>query len=197
MPRPGLTPAAILTAAADLADREGFDAVTPTAVARLVDVRTPSLYAHVAGAPALRDGVTALALDELADRVVDAVAGRSGRDALGALADAYRAYAREHPGRYAASRRRVDVDSPAVEAGRRHSRVLAAVLRGYAVHEAEQVHATRFVGAAVHGFVSLQAAGGFDHSDPAADTSWHRLVDAVDVALRAWPAGAAAAPPAP
>ncbi|MCX6405766.1 MAG: WHG domain-containing protein [Propionibacteriales bacterium] len=187
MPRAGLSTRAVLAAAADLADRDGLDAVTPSAVARSVGVRTPSLYAHVAGAEALLDGVTTLALEELADRGAEALAGRSGHDALVALADAYRTYALQHPGRYAASRRRVGPDTPAVEAGKRHSALLAAVLRGYPVPEEERVHATRLVGAAVHGFVSLQASGAFDRSDPAAETSWHRVVDAVDVALRDWP----------
>ncbi len=187
MPRAGLSTTAVLSAAADLADREGLDAVTPSAVARSVGVRTPSLYAHVAGAQALLDGVMALALEELAARATEALAGRSGHDALVALADAYRTYALEHPGRYAASRRPVGAGTPAVEAGRRHSALLAAVLRGYPVPQEEHVHATRLVGAAVHGFVSLQASGAFDHSDPSPDVSWHRVVDAVDVALRGWP----------
>ncbi|MCO7238172.1 MULTISPECIES: TetR/AcrR family transcriptional regulator [unclassified Aeromicrobium] len=187
MPRAGLSTTAVLTAAADLADREGLDAVTPSAVARSVGVRTPSLYAHVAGAQALLDGVTTLALEELADRGTEALAGRSGRDALVALADAYRLYASQHPGRYAASRRGTDASARSVTAGRRHGDLLAAVLRGYPVPEGEIVHATRLVGAAVHGFVTLQASGAFDHSDPSADVSWHRVLDAVDVALRGWP----------
>ena len=187
MPRAGLSTAAVLTAAADLADREGLDAVTPSAVARSVGVRTPSLYAHVAGAEALREGVTTLALDELADRGGAALAGRSGRDALQALADTYRTYATEHPGRYAATRRAVDADSPALAAGRRHTDLVTAVLRGYPVPERERVHAVRLVGSTVHGFTALQASGAFEHSNPEADVSWRRAVDALDVALRHWP----------
>lgn len=189
MPRAGLTTARVLDAAADLADAEGLDAMTPSAVARAVGVRTPSLYAHVAGADALRDGVTTLALEELADRVASALAGRSGRDALQALADTYRGYATEHPGRYAATRRPVAPGSPAVAAGRRHTALVTAVLRGYPVPEAERVHAVRLVGSTVHGFTALQASGAFEHSSPEADVSWRRAVDALDVALRHWPTG--------
>nr|WP_238846298.1 TetR-like C-terminal domain-containing protein [Nocardia terpenica] len=49
-----------------------------------------------------RVGVTA---ERLTDRVGEALAGRSGKQALVAFADAYRTYAIEHPGRYAAMQR--------------------------------------------------------------------------------------------
>jgi AcrR family transcriptional regulator len=187
VPRAGLTVAAVLAAAADLADREGFDAVTPAAVARDVGVRTPSLYAHVDGAEALRVGVQTLALEEMADVAARAVAGRSGSQALRALADAYRDYARAHPGRYAASRRRVDPgQATTVAAGRRHGELVGAVLGGYRIEGSDAVHAVRLVGSTVHGFVTLEASGGFDHSEPSPDLSWSRVVEALDAALSAW-----------
>jgi AcrR family transcriptional regulator len=185
----------VVAAAADLADREGFEAVTPAAVARAVDVRTPSLYAHVDGAEALRVGVQTLALEEMADAAARAVAGRSGRRALQALADAYRDYARAHPGRYAASRRPVDpLRTATVAAGRRHSDLLGAVLAGYGIDGPDVVHAVRLVGSTVHGFVTLEATGGFDHSDPSSDVSWARIVGALDAALSAWSVASAHPP---
>lgn len=186
MPRAGLTRALVLDAAADLADEAGLDAVTPSAVARAVGIRTPSLYAHVAGADALRDGLTVLALREMADAASRAVAGRSGRAALHALADAYRDYASTHPGRYAATRRRLAPEHEGVEEGRRHSELLGSVLRGYGVPEGDHVHAVRLVGSTVHGFIALDATGSFDHSDPDPDVSWARVVDVLHRALDTW-----------
>ena len=86
MPRAGLTPDLIVLAAATLADREGLDHVTVSAVARLVGVKPASVYAHLEGADDLLRRVTQLALEEMAERASDAVAGRSGRDALAAFA---------------------------------------------------------------------------------------------------------------
>lgn len=186
MPRAGLTRSLVLDAAAELADAHGLDAVTPSAVARSVGIRTPSLYAHVAGADALRDGLTVLALAEMADAVSRAVAGRSGGAALHGLADAYRDYARTHPGRYAATRRRLAPDHEGVAEGRRHTELLTSVLRGYGVPEDEHVHAVRLVGSTVHGFIALEATGSFDHSDPEADVSWTRVVDVLHRALDGW-----------
>ena len=78
MPRAGLTTDRVVRAAADLADQEGFDAVTTSAVARLFDVKAASLYSHVAGTDDLRTRVALLALEELADLAAAAVAGRAG-----------------------------------------------------------------------------------------------------------------------
>lgn len=64
----------------------------------------------MAGAQDLRTRVALLALQELADHVSDALAGRAGRAALAALGDAYRSYAREHPGRWTATATRISAD---------------------------------------------------------------------------------------
>lgn len=186
MARAGLSPDRVIEAAAELADQIGLEATTVSAVARTLGVQVASLYSHVDGATGLREGMARLALDELADLAAEALAGRSGRDALIAFAGAYRDYARRHPGRYAATRLRVGPDSPAVEAGRRHAALSRAVLRGYPLGEADTVHAVRLLGSVVHGFTDLELSGGFDHSDPPAEESWVRTVDALDRTLRAW-----------
>ncbi|WP_139979601.1 TetR/AcrR family transcriptional regulator [Nocardioides litoris] len=188
MSRAGVTPARIVGTAADLADADGLAAVTLSAVARVLGVRPPSLYAHVAGADELHAALTALALDELADRADRALAGLAGRDALAALAQVHRDYAREHPGRWAAAGA---LDRPVTDdlarAGARHHDQALAVLRAYAVAPAEQVHAVRLVASVLRGFVQLEAGGAFGHSDPPPDGSWERALDALDAALRTWP----------
>ncbi|KQW47913.1 TetR family transcriptional regulator [Nocardioides sp. Root1257] len=187
MPRAGLTTDRVVRAGADLADEAGLDAVTLSAVARGFDVKVASLYSHVAGSADLREGIARLALDELADRASDALAGRSGRDALVAFATTYRDYAREHPGRYAATRIPVPADSPAVDAGRRHAALTRSILRGYDLDATASVHAVRLLGSVFHGFADLELSGSFDHSAPPADESWVAILDALDATLRRWP----------
>ncbi|MBZ5737879.1 TetR/AcrR family transcriptional regulator [Nocardioides mangrovi] len=186
MPRAGLTSDRVVRAGAELADEVGLDDATVSALARQLGVKVASLYGHVDGATGLQEGIARLALDELADRAAEAIAGRSGRDALVAFASAYRDYARQHPGRYAATRLRVGPDSPVVEAGRRHADLTRAVLRGYALEESDTVHAVRLLGSTVHGFTDLELGGGFDHSEPAPEESWARTLDALDATLRSW-----------
>src|ERR1700751_4684481 len=102
MPRAGLDTDAVVDAAARLADADGLESVTLARLAAELGVRAPSLYAHVDGLEDLRRRLGARGARELADALGRAAAGRAGTEALVAVADAYRAYARAHPGSYAA-----------------------------------------------------------------------------------------------
>ncbi|MFC9507530.1 TetR/AcrR family transcriptional regulator [Streptomyces sp. NPDC057002] len=188
MARVGLTPERLTEAGAELADEVGFDEVTVSALARRFDVKVASLYSHVKNSQDLRTRIALLALAEMADRAADALAGRAGKDALAALADVYRDYAREHPGRYAAAQLRLDPRTAAASAGVRHARMTRALLRGYDLTEPDQTHAVRLLGSVFHGYVSLELGGGFSHSAPDTDETWVRIIDALDTLLRNWPA---------
>ncbi|MFE3167009.1 TetR/AcrR family transcriptional regulator [Streptomyces sp. NPDC059224] len=184
MARAGLTPERLTVAGAELADEVGFDQVTVSALARRFDVKVASLYSHLKNSQELRTRIALFALEELADRVADALAGRAGKDALAAFADAYRDYARDHPGRYDAARFRLDPETAAASAGVRHAQMTRAILRGYDLTEPDQTHAVRMLGSVFHGYVSLELAGGFEHSAPDARESWAWIVDSLDTLLR-------------
>jgi len=184
MARAGLTPERLTLAGAELADEVGFDQVTVSALARRFDVKVASLYSHLKNSHELKTRIALFALAELADRVSDALAGRAGKDALSAFADAYRDYAREHPGRYAAARLRLDPETAAASAGVRHSQMIRAILRGYDLADPDQTHAVRMLGSVFHGYVSLELAGSFDHSAPDTRESWAWIVDSLDTLLR-------------
>jgi AcrR family transcriptional regulator len=162
VPRAGLTTASVVGAAADLADAEGLDALTLARLAGAVGVRTPSLYNHVGSLDDVRRRVALIALTELGDALRDAAVGRAGDDALTALAHAYRAYARVHPGRYAATQRAPsDADEETRAAAGRAVEVVLAILRGYGIEGDDAIHAARAIRSALHGFVALEAGGGF------------------------------------
>ncbi|MFH8804359.1 TetR/AcrR family transcriptional regulator [Streptomyces sp. NPDC017936] len=188
MARVGLTTERLVRAGAELADEAGFEQVTVSALARRFDVKVASLYSHVRNSRDLKTRIALLALEELADRGSAALAGRAGKDALAALADVYRDYAREHPGRYAAARYPLDPAAAAASAGPRHSGMTRAVLRGYDLAEPDRTHAVRLLGSVFHGYVDLELAGGFSHSAPDSQESWSRILDALDSLLRNWPA---------
>ncbi|OKI02673.1 TetR family transcriptional regulator [Streptomyces sp. CB02923] len=187
-PRVGLTTDRLTQAGAELADETGFEEVTVSALARRFGVKVASLYSHVRNSQDLKTRIALLALEELADRGSAALAGRAGKDALAALANVYRDYAREHPGRYAAAQLRLDPATAAASAGGRHSQMTRAILRGYDLTEPDQTHAVRLLGSVFHGYVSLESGGGFSHSAPDSDETWSRVLDALDALLRNWPA---------
>ncbi|CAL9487170.1 hypothetical protein SUDANB171_03153 [Streptomyces sp. enrichment culture] len=188
MVRAGLTTDRVVRAGAELADEVGFDEVTVSALARRLGVKVASLYSHLKNSQDLRTRIALLALEEMAERGDAALAGRAGRDALAALGDVYRDYARAHPGRYAAAQLRLDPQAAAASAGGRHARMTRAILRGYALEEPDQTHAVRLLGSVFHGYVSLELGGGFSHSAPDTQETWTRILDSLDALLRHWPA---------
>jgi AcrR family transcriptional regulator len=163
MPRAGLDRDAVVAAATTLADADGLDAVTLARLAGELGVRPPSLYVHVRGLDDLRRQIGARGARELAGALQVAAAGRAGRDALEAVGDAYRAYALEHPGRYAALQRLPGgtASEDATDAASQVVDVVIAVLRGYGLEGQDAIHATRIVRSALHGFVTLEQADGF------------------------------------
>ncbi|MER5762520.1 TetR/AcrR family transcriptional regulator [Streptomyces sp. NPDC002082] len=184
MVRAGLTTERLTRAGAELADEVGFEQVTVSALARRFDVKVASLYSHLKNSQDLKTRIALFALEELADRVAAALAGRAGKDALAAFAAAYRDYARQHPGRYDAARLRLDPETAAASAGVRHAQMTRAILRGYDLTEPDQTHAVRMLGSVFHGYVSLELAGGFSHTAVDPQESWDWIVDSLDVMLR-------------
>ena len=186
MKRGQLSSTAVIRAAADLADEDGFDRVTLAAVAQRLGVRTPSLYTHVRDRAGLLEGVHELALDELTDRIAGAVAGRSGRSALVGLAEAQRRYAQQAPGRWASLIRPVKPDDPRSGAASRLFELVVAALRGYSIDEDELEHVTRFLDSTINGFVGLEQAGNLVHHGPDVELSWQRLLAVLHAALEHW-----------
>jgi AcrR family transcriptional regulator len=184
MARAGIDRATVVAAAAELADAEGLEAVTLTRLAEELGVRPPSLYAHIDGLDDVRRRLGVRGSTELAAALGQAVEGRSGPDALRALAIAYRDYARAHPGRYAALQRARELadDDEARAAGEAVVRVTLAALRGYPLEGDEAIHAVRLIRITLHGFVSLEAAGGFA-MDVSVDETFERLLALLDLGL--------------
>ena len=195
MGRPGLNRSAVIAAAADLTDELGFDAVTISVLARHLGVRSPTLYSHVSGATDLRTAVTAYVLDELADTTSRAMEGE-GRDLLVAYADAIRDFARRSPGRYdATTRQRIppvsdpaakipDSVAAAITAGRRNADLALAVIRSYGIAETNETYAVRLMSSLIHGYITLEIAGTFAHSEPPSEVTWFKVLDDLDRTLK-------------
>jgi AcrR family transcriptional regulator len=180
VPRVGLDAGQVVAAAAAVADAEGLEAVTLARVAADLGVKSPSLYNHVAGRDGLVRGVALLGLNDLAAALREAAIGRAGPEALLATAQAYRSFVKEHPGRYAAGA----ITAPAVDDEEHRAAaaavvdVMTGVLRAWSLSEEDTIHALRGFRSAVHGFASLEAAGGFG-IELDLDASFERLIRAL------------------
>lgn len=180
MPRAGLDADGVVSAAASLADAEGLERLTLARLADRLGIRAPSLYAHVDGLPDLRRRLADRGAGELAAALQGAAAGRAGGDALAAVADAYRAYGRDHSGSYAALQ--LAPVLAGTEAARDVVEVVVAVLRGYGLEGEDAIHAVRVIRSALHGFVMLETGEGFGMSLDL-DESFARLVSTLDRGL--------------
>ena len=172
----GLTHDAVALVAADLADEIGFGQLSVSAAARRLGVSQPALYRHVDGLAGLRRAVSVLALRELTAEVRTARAGHRGRDALGQLAGAYRRWAALHPGRAAAVvAAPAPGDSEHEAASAQAVAEVVVVLADLGVAGRDVVHAVRQFRALMHGFVTLEAGGGFGLPE-SVDETFERLV---------------------
>lgn len=168
MPRQNLTHAAVIAAAAELANTEGAEALSMARLAACLGVRTPSLYNHVDGLPGLRRDLEHLNAMRLGECLGVAVMGRSGMEALNALALSYRDYAHENPGLYAIGLRSAANDDPHSPATAELQaaqavvvQIVVRVIESFGPSGAGALHAVRGLRSLVHGFASIEMAGGF------------------------------------
>lgn len=184
MPRAGLDPEIVAQAAAVIVDADGLAALTLSRLAAALGVAPPSLYKHVAGLDDLVLRLTTISIRRLAEDLTAAAVGRSGRQALLAIADAYRRFAIEHAGLYALIQAVPEPMSNEQRAGIAQAlEIFRAVAVSYDVPDGLLVHAIRMVRAGLHGFADIEARGGFQLPQ-SVDRSFTVLIDALDASLK-------------
>jgi AcrR family transcriptional regulator len=172
----GLDRARVIEVAAALVDEQGAGSFTLAALAARLGIRSQSVYAHVDGLDQLRRALAIQALEDLGRRLGRAAMGRTGREALHALANAHASFAAERPGLYACSLRSPEGDE---ELARRMDDVTEpwyAVLASFGLGQSEVAHYHRVLWAAIHGFVTLRQQGLMTRdADP--DSSFLLMID--------------------
>lgn len=156
---------AVVQAAADLLEAEGMDSLNLRRLAEKLHIQSPSLYNHIDGLPGLQRELALLNTRNLAECMELAAIGKSGADAVLAIAQAYRAYIKSAPALYQyslrASRNQEPVDAELSAAEERAVRVALAVVQSFGIQGDDAVHAVRGLRSLIHGFSSLEVAGGF------------------------------------
>jgi AcrR family transcriptional regulator len=186
MPRAGVTRERVVAEAAALADEVGLERLTLAAIAQRFGVTLPSLYKHVDGLDAVKRDLAVLSVRELTAALSAAAVGRARREALHAIANAYRDYAKTHPGRAAAAARApAPDDAEHLAAAQGAAAVLTAVVDGYDITSENTIDAIRSLRAVMHGFVTLEAAGGFG-LPRSVDATYSRLIDSLDTVFATW-----------
>lgn len=186
MPRAGLTTLRVVREAEDVADEVGLANLTLAAIAPRLNVRMPSLYKHVAGIDDLKRLVSIRAKSEMADVFARAAAGKAGTQAITAMFRACRSWADTHPGRYAATVHAPEMDDDDdLDASNAVLEIVLAGLGGYHLRRDDAIDAARALRATLHGFITLEQAGGFGL--PAdVDRSFERLISALAETFATW-----------
>jgi AcrR family transcriptional regulator len=178
----GLSRPAVISEAARMVDEVGPGGLTLTALAARLGVRTPSLYAHVGGIDGLMRDLALVGVRELGEQLRASVLGKAGREALVAVANAYRQYAQEHSGLYSVTIRDPGDDEELRSANARCAEALTAVLESFGARGDEVIHLYRALWSAVHGFVTLEASGVLS-LPVAVDDSFDRMIDMFELSL--------------
>ncbi|MEM7272918.1 MAG: TetR-like C-terminal domain-containing protein [Actinomycetota bacterium] len=190
MPRSRIDRDAVLAAALGVVDAGGLEALTLSNVAEVLEVRPSALYTHVDGTSHLHYVVAVRATTDLTAQVRDAAVGVAGAEALLSMANAYQAFAAEHPGWYAATLAPppAEGDDGLDQACADLLGVMAAVMRGLGLSEDACQAAAVSMRAGLHGFVALQPprreAGGTGRAAPGDDASVSHFTHLVEALIR-------------
>ena len=178
---------AVIEAAVELLNTEGPHALTLNRLADELGIRPPSLYNHVDGLPGLQKDLAVLNARQLADRLGEAAIGKSGPELFMDVAQAFRSYVKENPGLYTATLRASGTqETPDRELIREEERTLKialAVVASLGLQGEAAIHAVRAFRSMVHGFATLEVAGGFGLPQDC-DESFRRLVNALTAGLK-------------
>lgn len=169
----------VIKKAAEMADEGGSPtAVSLTALAQALEIRPPSLYNHVASLEDLHYGIAMFTLRQLTTDLQQASLGLVGREAILAMADAYRNFVRSHPGIYPLTIRAPEPEKTGLVAlSQELVQMLLLVMASLGLQGNDAIHAIRGLRAILHGFTSLEAADGYKMPLDQ-EESFHRLVNA-------------------
>ncbi len=180
----GLTLEQVIEAAAEIADRNGLDALSLASIASTLGIRSPSLYNHVDGLAGIRRQLSIHASSLLTAELANSVEGLESTQALRAIAEQLRSFAHRHPGLYdsflPAPSPQEDPEVAAALA--QPTAVVGSVLAEMGVDPATMIPLIRALRASIHGFVHLELRGGFGLPDDI-DNSFTTTIDLVIEAI--------------
>lgn len=184
MARKGLTKEVIADAALALIEEKGLRAFSLRALAVSLGVQVSSLYNHVSGQDELLTEVGIRAVGMLTAREEEAIAGKAVEEALFALADAYRLFAKEHPELYRIIMgvHILHLSVPEAEIKKTIAPILS-VLSGYGLPYERQLHFQRVLRSVMHGFYAHESTGGFTYPEIDREISYRLAIRCIADAL--------------
>ena len=172
----GLTREAVVEKAADMISRGGMSNFSLHRLAAELEIKTASLYRHVSGLEDVLNEVGIRALQLQRNAQLCAIEGKTGDDAVFALADAYRRFALENGELYRLIMSMQSAGDTLAGEARIIPEVVMRVLEPYGLTPREAMHWQRILRSVMHGFISHEEAGYFTHYPAEKETTYRMAI---------------------
>lgn len=170
----GITRELILDETEKLIAEAGLDSFSLHTLADRLGIKTASLYTHISGIDELLAEASKDILEKFHVKQLKAIEGKNRADAIAALAESERDYARENPSFYELIMNLQLSDNKELkEAAACIVDPIMKILSGYKLTDAEKTDAQRMFRALVYGFISQENHGYFSHFPGSTDDSFH------------------------
>ena len=162
MARKGLNPEKVIAAAVELVEANGFAKLTLSDLANKLEIKSASVYNHFNNIEEIQCGVGIYAVKALKQALAEATSGKIRKEAIVALANAYRSFYRERPELYKAFIALHVVHEPETEQHIRNMvEEIFKAMSAYELTEVQRIHWERTLRSTMHGFASYEDAGWF------------------------------------
>ena len=173
----GLSSEIIFQTAADLVAEKGYDNFSLRELAARLDIKPASLYSHVKNLDEISTAVGMEAIARLSEALEKASADENDERAFTGLALAYRQFAHQNPELYRAIIGLPRTDDETLKDNEQKTIApLRRLAERFVSGEKDIVNFQRFLRSAMHGFISLEAAGFMRWSGVSADESYEMLI---------------------
>lgn len=160
MSRTGISKEKIVDMAIYMVEENGIDELSLRGLAAQLNIKAASLYNHVEGISEIKTAVGLKAIGMLGGELEKASRGYERDDAIRAIAEAYRTFAKEHAQMY---RMIIEVpesgDDILCQEWTRSIRPISNVIKQYKISDENVINLMRFFRSTMHGFVALEKHG--------------------------------------
>lgn len=160
----GLNKKIIVDTAKEMIEKDGIQEFSMRKLAEKLDIKTASLYTHIQSMEALFTEVGLQALNEQKKYLMNAIEEKHGDDAILAVANSYRQFAKEHAQLYSFIMQIPSSnDEMLKEAASMVDEPFMKVLDEYPISDSLKMLWQRILRAMLHGFIYEEQSGYFSH----------------------------------
>jgi len=175
-PRIGLNFNELFRTSIEIVDKEGWEALTISYLAKKLTIQPPSIYNHIKNLDELKNKVATYAISQLYDKLETSVFAKSKEEAIYSLANSYIDFAKNHPGLYQSTlSSHHTLGNEYHTIGKKILDLIFDILKPYNLSEIELIHTVRGLRSILHGFVSLENHEGFGINIPLNDSVLYTL----------------------